>query len=374
MIGVFPNQQVDSLASVAGTQPKVGLLISGAESPGLHAAVRAITKTAIHALGIEVWEIENGFQGLIDDHTRRLDEEDVTGPIPSKSVLNSCDKRACDDRSGASDPAADVTSLCLSRIRAHAFEALLVIGNTASLAAALQLSRQGIRCVGIPKSIENDVLGTDISFGFATAVATATELMDRVRSHSAQRRVMVVEVAGRNAGWIALHAGVAVGAEAILIPEIPFDIETVYRMLGDPHRSGRRSGLICAAEGALPRQGTKGLGYVGAIQTEKVGTAGIGRWLAGRLGAMTGMKSRAVVLGQTLRHAMPVAADRVLAAQLGHAAVKLLARGGSGRLIVMHGGTVSDIDMQEAVRTRRVVPRLLPLLQAAREMGICLGD
>jgi len=235
--------------------------------------------------------------------------------------------------------------------------------------------RLGINCIGVPKTIDNDLWGTDVTFGFATAVSIATEALDRVHTTAASHhRAMVVEVMGRNAGWIALHAGVASGSDVILIPEIPFDTQIVCDYVVDRSRRGKRFSIICVSEGARPKGGQQVVSRMDATSTDPVRLGGIGQKVADDIEAATGIETRTVKLGHVQRGGGPVAEDRVLATEFGNKAIDLLMSGERSRLVVMKGRTVTHIPLEEAEGKQRVIPPDEPILRVARNVGTCFGD
>jgi 6-phosphofructokinase 1 len=237
------------------------------------------------------------------------------------------------------------------------------------------LVRLGLNCIGVPKTIDNDLFGTDVTFGFATAVMIATDALDRVHTTAASHhRVMVVEVMGRNAGWIALHAGIASGTDVILIPEIPYDLEKVCEFVIGRSRRGKRFSIICISEGARPKEGNQVVSRIDPTSPDPIRLGGIGQKLASDIETATGIETRTVILGHVQRGGTPVPADRVLATEFGGTAVDLLMSGEQGRLVVMKGRTVTHIPLEEAADKQRLVPLDLPLLRAARAVGTCFGD
>jgi 6-phosphofructokinase 1 len=226
----------------------------------------------------------------------------------------------------------------------------------------------------VPKTIDNDLFGTDVTFGFATAVSIATDALDRVHTTAASHhRVIVVEVMGRNAGWIALYSGIASGADVILIPEIPYDINAVRDFVMSRSRRGKRFSIICVSEGARPAGGQQVINRIDPTSADPVRLGGIGQKVAADIEAMTGIETRAITLGHIQRGGTPVAEDRVLATQFGNEAIELLEAGERGRLVVMKGRTVTHIPLEEAEGKQRLVPIDHPLIRAARNVLTCFG-
>jgi 6-phosphofructokinase 1 len=234
--------------------------------------------------------------------------------------------------------------------------------------------RLGVNCIGVPKTIDNDLYGTDVTFGFATAVSIATDALDRVHTTAASHhRIIIVEVMGRNAGWIALHSGIASGADVILIPEIPYNINTICDFVMDRSKRGKRFSIICVSEGALPAGGERVIRRVDPTSPDPVRLGGIGQKVSNDVEAVTGIETRSITLGHVQRGGTPVAEDRVLATEFGNKAIELLDAGERGRLVVMKGRTVTHIPLEEAEGKQRLVPPDHPLIRAARNVGTCFG-
>ena len=359
---------------------RIGVLTGGGDCPGLNAVIRAVVKDAINN-GIEVFGIEDGFLGLIEDRIRPLHLDDVSNILTQGgTILGSNNKSDPQhfpmgkDKDG-NTVYKDLTDVCVTHLQIRKIEALIVIGGDGTMSVAEPFSKQGINCIGVPKTIDNDLYGTDITFGFQTAVHVATEALDRVHSTAASHhRVMVVELMGRNAGWITLHAGVASGADVILIPEIEFDLDTICEFCFKRSNKGKRFTIIAAAEGAKPKGGEQIVDRVIENSPEAIRLGGIAKWLADQIELRTEIESRYVVLGHTQRGGTPVAGDRVLATQFGNHAMELLKMGKKNRLVVMQGGHLSDVDIQSAANKQRLVPKDHALIAAARSVYTCFGD
>lgn len=360
---------------------RIGVLTGGGDCPGLNAVIRAVTKDALFH-GIEVMGIEDGFAGLIEDRVVQLNRAAV-GNILTRggTILGSSNKadpqRYCVGTDDDGKPVyRDVVDVCMTTIETHRIEALVVIGGDGTMSAAKPFTERGINCIGVPKTIDNDLWGTDITFGFMTAVSTATEALDRVHTTAASHhRTIVVEVMGRNAGWLALYSGVASGSDVILIPEIPFDLDDICHAVET--RAQRRRGftIVCCSEGAKPRGGEQIVDRVVETSPDPVRLGGVGKWVADQIEDRTGIESRSVVLGHVQRGGVPVAADRVLATRFGHAAADLLRLGVRNRLIVMREGRLDHIEITEAAdRQRLVEPSSDQLVEAARSVYTCFGD
>lgn len=359
---------------------RIGILTGGGDCPGLNAVIRAVTKDAIFH-GMEVLGIEDGFLGLIEDRIRPLTTDDVSNILAmGGTILGSSNKANPQKYPVGTDARGnlifkDLTDVCMTHLQVHGIQALVCIGGDGTMSAAKPFADRGINCIGVPKTIDNDLFGTDITFGFQTAVAVATEALDRVHTTAASHhRVMVVEVMGRNAGWIALHAGVASGADVILLPEIPFDLDIVCRFCEKRSHRGKRFTIICASEGAKPIGGKQIVERVDPTSPDPIRLGGIGKWLANEIESRTSIESRYVVLGHVQRGGTPVPGDRVLATLFGDHAMRLVHTGKRNRLVVMQGSNLSDIEITAAADRQRLVPLDHPLIEAARSVYTCFGD
>jgi 6-phosphofructokinase 1 len=361
---------------------RIGVLTGGGDCPGLNAVIRAVTKTAIWQHGIDVFGIEDGFQGLIEDRVRPLTAKDASGILTRGGTIlgsnNRCNpKRYCVRVDPVSGPVwENVTGQCVDTAKRHGLDAIIVIGGDGTMASAAPLVEAGVNIIGVPKTIDNDIVGTEITFGFLTAVNTATEALDKLHSTAdSHHRVMVCEVMGRNAGWIALTAGVASGSDIILLPEIPFDLEHLaenvrFRM----RKGGPGFAIIVAAEGARPREGKQVVDRVDPTSPDPIRLGGIGRWVADELARRTGIETRSSALGHIQRGGGPIPADRILATHFGYHAIKVLMEGKRGRMVVRQGNVFGDVDLLFAAGKQRLVPVNHPLIEAARAIGTGFGD
>lgn len=358
---------------------RIGVLTGGGDCPGLNAVIRAVVKTAITTYGWEVIGIEDGFEGLlVDNKTRRLTEEDVRGILPRGGTILGTTNRgnpfAYRVQEGGRVRVEDRSAQAIQRLSDLAIDALVVIGGDGSLSIARDFAKLGVRLVGVPKTIDNDISGTDVTFGFDTALNIATEAIDRLHTTAeSHHRVMVLEVMGRNAGWIALEAGIAGGGDIILVPEIPFSPEAVARHIGHRDARGRNFSIVVVAEGAIPAGGSQFYLQDGeSCQPGRLG--GVGNWLASELARMVPHEVRAVVLGHLQRGGSPSSFDRVLATRLGSAAVTLLAEGAFGRMAALHGNSIESVPIEEAVGNLKRVAPDSQLVSTARKLGISFGD
>ena len=360
---------------------RIGVLTGGGDCPGLNAVLRAVTKAAIFRHRVEVVGIEDGFLGLIEDRMRPLSAEDVSGILTRGGTILGTNNRANPARffTGTDDNGKPVyedrTAQCLGVIERHGIDALIVIGGDGTMACTAPIAAAGINCIGVPKTIDNDIIGTDITFGFMTAYNTATYSLDRLHSTAASHhRVMVCELMGRNAGWLTLHAGIASGSDVILIPEIPFNWDVVADFCIDRSQSGRGYSIICCSEGARPTDGTQVVDRTVEGSVDPIRLGGIGKVVADEVENRTGIEARTTVLGHVQRGGTPVAADRVLATQFGYHALDLLMRGMSNRMVVMQNGVIGDMDLFEATTGQRLVPVDHRLIDIARSVRTSFGD
>ena len=358
---------------------RIGVLTGGGDAPGLNAVIRAVVKTAINEYGWEVLGIEDGFDGLLQQRRARpLHHEDVRGILPRGGTILGTTNRgnpfAYPVEVDGKMEVRDLSRDALARIRELELDALVVIGGDGSLKIGLELFQMGAPIVGIPKTIDNDLNATDITFGFDTALHTATDALDKLHTTAeSHHRVMILEVMGRNAGWIAMEAGVAGGADVILIPEIPFRLDGICEAIDRREKLGRRFSLVVVAEGAMPRDGNQVFQEEGAVcGPPRLG--GIGQ----RLGAMMRQRARQEIrvttLGHVQRGGSPTPFDRILGTRFGAAAVRLIAEGGTGKMVALHTPHIVPVDLAEAVGVPKLVPPDGELARTARGLGIYLGE
>ena len=329
---------------MASAIKKIGVLTGGGDCPGLNAAIRAVTKTAIFEHGIEVVGIEDAFQGVVEHRMKPLGAGDVSGILTHGGTFlgssASCDpgRMPAGTNSQGEMIFEDIREECARGLAKRGIEALVVIGGDGTMSVASGFVTLGVNCVGVPKTIDNDLVGSDVTIGFSTAVEVATEALDRLHTTAmSHHRVIVTEVMGRNAGWIALHAGVASGADVVVIPEIEYDLGAICDFVRSRSQRGKRFSLICVSEGARGKGGERVVKEIDPSAPDPIRLGGVGELLADDIERETGIATRAVVLGHILRGGTPNASDRVLATRLGARAVELLAEGAQGRLVVMQG-------------------------------------
>ncbi|HEX6019866.1 MAG TPA: ATP-dependent 6-phosphofructokinase [Burkholderiaceae bacterium] len=344
---------------------RVGVLTSGGDCPGLNAVIRAITKSLLGQKLAEVIGIEDGFLGLAEKRTRALDWRSVSGiAARGGTVLGT---------TNSFDPLATpaTTQAVLDNASALGLQALVAIGGDGTMTIAHEMTRRGLACVGVPKTIDNDIEGTERSFGFDTAVATITEAIDRVQTTAQSHgRVMIVETMGRNAGWLALEAGIAGAADAILLPEIDYDLEALAERCRERERKQRFT-VICVAEGAKPLGGEQTIEQ--RIEGRPVRLGGVAHVLREQLQARLDTEVRATVLGHVQRGGAPTPFDRVLATHYGNEAAALVREQRFGTMVAWQRGAMTSVPLAAVAGRSRCVPLDHPLLRCAEQIGVCLG-
>jgi ATP-dependent phosphofructokinase / diphosphate-dependent phosphofructokinase len=355
---------------------RLGILTGGGDAPGLNAVIRAVVKSATNS-GIECIGVEDSFDGLIElGRSRPLTPRDVTGILRlGGTILGTVNRgNPFAEMIETSDGPRHYSERVFEMFHKMELGALVVIGGDGTLAIAHEFCKKGIPIVGVPKTIDNDIVGTTNCFGFDTAVDFATDAIDRLHSTAeAHRRIMVVEVMGRHAGWIALYAGVAGGADAILIPEIPFDIAVVAERLRERDRWGAHFSIVVVAEGAFPKGGVPLL-----LETAHGGHAerlgGIGARVCESLHRETGKETRSVVLGHLQRGGNPTSFDRMLATRFGGKAVELVKHGQFNTMVAFAPPDIVARRLEEVVGKTKTVPRDSDLLLTAKALGVTFGD
>ncbi|MCE9582424.1 MAG: ATP-dependent 6-phosphofructokinase [Planctomycetes bacterium] len=362
---------------------KIAISTGGGDAPGLNAVIRAAVLAAL-LRGWEVWGIREGFDGLLFPERYEgeglvpLTRERVRGITHVGGTIIGTTNRGNPMKyptrqADGTVVEVDRTDELVTALRTNGFDALISIGGDGSLTIANHLAKKGVRVIGVPKTIDNDLEGTVITFGFDTAVSFATECVDRLHSTAAaHRRVMVVEVMGRYAGWIALNTGISGTVDAILIPEIPYDLQKVAEKILERERSGRHFSIVIVAEGAKPKGGEISVVSKEAGRAERLG--GVGEKIAAELQELTGKETRVVVLGHLLRGGTPTTFDRLIALRFGAAAIRALADGHSGIMVALDPPTVRTVPLEDATRRMKSVPLDCDSMMTARELGISFGD
>ncbi|HMQ31019.1 MAG TPA: ATP-dependent 6-phosphofructokinase [Chloroflexaceae bacterium] len=348
---------------------RIGVLTSGGDAPGLNAVIRGVVKAA-SGLGWEVLGVEYGFEGLLGDKTYRvLTNADVQGLLPrGGTILRTTNKGHFVPRRADMAPDDDPYLRAVAAIRELGLRALITIGGEGTQRIALELYKLGAPVIGVPKTIDNDLAGTDRTFGFDTALQVATDAIDRLHTTAASHnRVMVLEVMGRHTGWIALHSGLAGGADVILIPEIPFDIEVLAEKVREREAHGSTFSIVVVAEGARPRGGAEMYVAEGRL-------GGVGHFVGEKIQQLTGKDTRVVVLGHVQRGGSPSPYDRLLSTRYGAAAVKAAVDEVYGEMVSLRSDEITTVPLAEATGHLKTVRPRSDLVLSARSLGVSFGD
>lgn len=335
---------------------RIGILTSGGDCPGINATIRGVCKTAISHYGMEVYGIQSGFRGLMDDEVMPLTEKSLTGLLNLGGTIlgTSREKPFKKNSPSVSDKN---SAMLLNTISKHQLDCVVCIGGNGTQKTAAKLADLGVNVVSIPKTIDNDVWGTDFSFGFDSAVSIATDAIDRLHSTaSAHQRVMVIEVMGHKAGWIALYSGMAGGGDIILLPEIPFDIHRIGDTIINRLKKGKPYSIVVVAEGIPTFEGKKAAQYI-----------------AEEIEYETGFETRETVLGYIQRGGSPTAFDRNLATRMGGHATELIASGQFGKMVSLQGADITSIPLNEVAGKLKLVTEEHDLVVQGRRMGVCFG-
>lgn len=376
-----------------GAVPKaIGILTAGGDSPGLNAAIRAVGKAAQRAHGMTVVGFRDGFEGLLQDRSVPLEQVDLSGILTKGGTVLGTSRLKVHKVDLGDEKPVDMRPAMRKVVERHGLEALVCLGGGGTQKNAQRLAAAGVPVVTLPKTIDNDVWGTDITLGFDTALGIASEAVDRLHStaHS-HHRIMVVEIMGHNAGWLTLGAGLAGGVDVILLPEIPYDLETVADSIMQRKASGSAFSIVAVAEGAMPAAlrvrhdelkeiidttTDKQAETEAAVELDRLHEAAARSTddLALRLADLTGLEARVTILGHVQRGGTPSPEDRLLATQLGTAAVDLIADGVTGVMVASRNGEAVPVPLDRVAGHRKTVPLSHPWLHAARHLGVCLGD
>lgn len=367
----YPKQSTASLK-------RIGILTGGGDCPGLNAVIRSLAKPAMSNFNATVVGIADGFEGLVEGRMRELSKLDVSGIVNVGGTIlgtsNKGDPFHYPVQSSDRAIIIDCSQWALDHYTRWGLDVLFAIGGDGTMNIAHKFSKMGMNVIGVPKTIDNDLEATDVTFGYDSAVSVATEAIDRLQTTaSAHHRVIVVETMGRYAGWIALGAGVAGGADIILIPEIPFRWDSIFRHVRN-RSTGARFSIVCVAEGAKPEGGSIVIQERDPKRTDPVRLGGIGEQIAQRIQDETHLETRVTVLGHLQRGGSPTAFDRILATRFGARALQAASRGEFGCMVSLRGRDVVTVKLEEAIRRQRLVPLDSQLIMSARAVGTCMGD
>jgi phosphofructokinase-like protein len=355
----------------------IGILTGGGDAPGLNAVIRAVVTTASGHYGMKVIGIEDGFEGLLaETQTRELGPGDVRGLLPRGGTILGTRNRGKFvelTQEGVSIKPEAVYQEAVDNVHRLGIDALVVLGGEGTLGIAMEFDKRGVPVVGVPKTIDNDLACTELTFGFITALDIATDALDRLHTTAESHdRVMILEVMGRHTGWIALHAGIAGGADVILIPEIPFTMESVAERIREREEAGSNFSIVVVAEGAL-ESGHDLIYQDKGDRQHAPRLGGIGAYCQKSLEDVTGKEARCVVLGHLQRGGRPNAFDRMLATNYGSCAVRALVEGRRGVMVALQAGDVITVPISQAIANVKTVPPDGQLIRTARDTGISFG-
>ncbi|HEY6871604.1 MAG TPA: 6-phosphofructokinase [Geobacteraceae bacterium] len=358
---------------------RIGILTGGGDCPGLNAVIRGVVKGAHLMRGWEVVGIEDGFDGLLTpEKCRLLTPDDVRGILPRGGTILGTTNRGNPFswpvvKNGMAEYV-DMSDTVIANLDRLGIEALIVVGGEGSLKIALELVEKGVSIVGVPKTIDNDLLETDVTFGFNTALETATDALDKLHTTAeSHHRVMIMEVMGRYAGWIALESGIAGGADVILIPEIPFDVSRICRAVNDRRNRGGRFSIIVAAEGAYPVDGARVVRECASETRSVERLGGIGNYVAEEIAGCLDMDVRVTVLGHLQRGGSPSTFDRYLGSRFGIKALDLVEAEEFGQMVCLKGSEIAAVPIERAVSSLKLVDPGGEIVRCAEQLGITFG-
>jgi phosphofructokinase-like protein len=358
---------------------KIAILTGGGDCPGLNAVIRAIVKTAIDRYGWEVFGFKDGYYGLVTNQYLQLQPANVSGLIERGGTILGTSNRDNPFHFKTMENGRytykDQSDQAIRHLRQLGIDCLIAIGGDGTLSSARDFAAKGLAVVGVPKTIDNDLNATDLTFGFMTAVETATEALDRLHTTAeSHHRIMVLEVMGRYAGWIALYSGIAGGADIILIPEIPYALSKIVNKINQRHHSGKSFSIVIVAEGAKAQDGRTVVAKVLQDSPDPVRLGGIGQKIAEELEQLTGHEARHTILGHLQRGGRPIPYDRILATRYGVGAVELVAAEQYGFMVSLHGTQITAVPLTKAVGKLKTVHPDLEIVRVAKSIGIVFGD
>ena len=354
---------------------RIGILTSGGDCPGLNAAIRGVARAAYEMFDAEIIGISNGYAGLIDDEWQEMKKSDFSGILTLGGTILGTSRRPFRNMRVVEDDGVDKVAAMKKTYKNLKLDCLVTLGGNGTHKTANLLSEEGLNVIGLPKTIDNDIYGTDFTFGFHTAVDIATECIDRLHTTaSSHGRTMVVEIMGNKAGWLTLYSGVAGGADVILLPEIPYDIKEVAKAVGDRAKSKKAFSIVAVAEGALSKEEAKMKKKERAEYRSSLPYDCISKRIAAQLQELAGVEARAVVPGHIQRGGSPSAYDRVLSTQFGVHAAELIRDEIYGVTVALDGNEIIHNQLKDIAGVPKPVPKDDHVLITARNMGINLGD
>ena len=354
---------------------RIGILTSGGDCPGLNAAIRGVARAAYEMFDAEIIGISNGYAGLIDDEWQEMKKSDFSGILTLGGTILGTSRRPFRNMRVVEDDGVDKVAAMKKTYKNLKLDCLVTLGGNGTHKTANLLSEEGLNVIGLPKTIDNDIYGTDFTFGFHTAVDIATECIDRLHTTaSSHGRTMVVEIMGNKAGWLTLYSGVAGGADVILLPEIPYDIKEVAKAVGDRAKSKKAFSIVAVAEGAMSKEEAKMKKKERAEYRATLPYDCISKRIAAELQELAGVEARAVVPGHIQRGGSPSAYDRVLSTQFGVHAAELIRDEIYGVTVALNGNEIVHNKLSDIAGIPKPVPKDDHVLVTARNMGINLGD
>ena len=371
---IFRYNKVMTVKRRISVTKTFGILTAGGDCPGLNAAIRGICRAARDRYDMNIIGIADGFRGLIEENVRTLKPADISGILTTGgTILGASREKPFKSQAKDEDIAGEKVTAIKNNYRKLGLDCLVVLGGNGTNTTGYRLAREGLNVIGLPKTIDNDIVGTDRTFGFHSALSIGTEAIDRLHSTAeSHSRVIVIELMGHKAGWLALYAGVAGGGDVILIPEIPYDIKVIGRHLRDRAKSGKTFSIVVAAEGALSVEEAKMDKRDRKKYRAENGPSAAYR-IAREIQDEADMEPRATVLGYMQRGGIPSSSDRVLATSLGTAAADLLAKGEYGRMVCLNGNYINSVDLSVPEGKVKSVPEDHYMLDTALAVGTCLG-
>ena len=350
-----------------------GILTAGGDCPGLNAALRGVCRAAHSRYGMKIIGIAEGFRGLIEENVITLNPSDFSGILTRGGTILGSSREKPFKSTADDDIAGDKVTAIKENYRKLGLDCLVVLGGNGTNTTGYKLAQEGLNVIGLPKTIDNDIVGTDRTFGFHSALAIGTEAIDRLHSTAqSHSRIIVIELMGHKAGWLALYAGVAGGGDVILLPEIPYDVKAIGRHLEERARSGKTFSIVVVAEGALSVEESK-MDKRDRKKHRAENGPSVAYRIAREIYDETGMETRATVLGYMQRGGIPSASDRVLATSLGTAAADLLAKGDYGRMVALSGNDITSVDLSVPAGKVKNVPEDHYMIDTAIAVGTCLG-
>jgi ATP-dependent phosphofructokinase / diphosphate-dependent phosphofructokinase len=345
-----------------GADMKIGILTAGGDCPGLNAAIRGVGKAAMLEYGMEVYGISSGFLGMIEMDYRKLKEIDLSGILTLGGTILGTSREKPFKEVTYVDYVRSKPDIILENYKRMGLDCLVCIGGNGTMKTASRLSEYGLNVVGIPKTIDNDVWGTELTFGFDSAMMVATEALDRIHTTAnSHKRIMVIEVMGHHAGWLSLYSGIAGGGDLILIPEIPYSETVIFEYLTERSRAGKPYSIVVVAEGIdFPRKRKKkksAADYIARIIQEE-----------------TSLPTRETILGYIQRGGSPTASDRILATRFGAQAAEFVSQGQFGIMVALNDRIITGVPLEDISGKLKLVPKDLPLLKKARSLGTCFGE